>query len=142
MRYDFQCAECGAIEEHQFRMADKPDHVACKCGGRAESLINANIEAIVKGRERPFMLNETSRPVGWERGNTDCVAQENYYSQLVQSERKAAAAADKRAIKNGIRKIATVPREFHRMRTQQFGKDYYRDDTKAKLKADGLLFKN
>lgn len=142
MRYDFQCAACGAIEEHQFRMADKPDHVACACGGRAESLISSGIEVLVKGNERPYMLDATSLPVGWEKGNTDSDGQERAYSDLVRAERKLAADADKTAIKNGVRKIATVPREFHRMRTRQYGKDYYRDDTKAKLKADGLLFKN
>lgn len=143
MRYDFQCAVCGAVEEHRFRMADKPDHVACAtCGGRAESIFNAEIQVIVRGGERPFKLDATCLPIGWDKGNTDAEAQERRYAKIINTERKRAVENDKNAIRGGIRKIATVPRELHRMRTQQYGKDYYQSDTKAKLKADGLLFKN
>lgn len=143
MRYDFQCADCGATEEHRFRMADKPDHTRCSsCGGRAESIISADIEVLVHGNQRPFKLSETCLPVGWEKGNTDADGQEAAYAEIINRERKLACETDKKAIKNGIRKIATVPRELHRMRTNQYGKDYYGSDVKSKLKADGLLFKD
>lgn len=140
MRYDFQCAQCGAIEELSFRMADKPDHVTCACGGRAESIISSNIEVLVHGNERPFKMDPSFLPIGWEKGNVDGAAQERAYSKLIAEERKLARQNDKQAIKNGLRKIGSVPREMHRMRTNQYGKDYYRSDTAAKLKADGLLY--
>lgn len=144
-RYDFQCAQCGAIEEHTFRMADKPDHLACGCGGQASSIISDQIETIVKGNERPYKLDGLCLPVGWENGNTDADAQERAYAKIIASERKQALEVDKKAIKGGIRKIATQPREHHRLRTRQYGRDYYSGDAadiKAKLKSDGLLFKD
>lgn len=140
MRYDFQCAQCGAIEELSFRMADKPDHVTCACGGRAESLISRYVEVLVHGNERPFKMDPSFLPVGWEKGNTDAAAQQREYSRIIERDRKLAKQNDKKAIKNGLRLIGRVPRELHRMRTNQYGKDYYREDTKAKLKSDGLLF--
>lgn len=144
-RYDYQCADCGAIAEHTFRMADKPDHLICRCGGLATSLISDQIETIVRGNERPYKLDALCMPVGWEHGNTDADAQERAYAEIVRRERKQALEVDKRAIKGGIRKIATQPREHYRLRTKQYGKDYYRGDNqdiKAKLKSDGLLFKD
>ena len=138
--YDFKGRECGIVREHYFRMADMPDHLTCGCGGRAESVISDTIEVLVKDNQKSFKLDHTCLPVGWERGNTDADKQERRYKKIINEERKAARASQKRAIKNGIRKIASVPRELHRMRTSQFGKDYYETDTKKKLKEDGLLF--
>lgn len=140
MRYDFQCAECGAIEEHVFRMADKPDHVTCGCGGRAESIISPNIEVLIQGNERPMELNATSVPIGWDKGNTDGAAQQARYSKIIETNRKQAKSVEKTAIKNGLRMIGQVPRELFRLRQNQYGKDYYQTDVKQKLKSDGLLY--
>lgn len=138
-RYDYQCRECGSVAEHVFTMAEKPDLLACECGGQAASLINGDVEVLVKGNQRPMKLTGTCVPVGWERGNTDPDVQERRYAEIINSERKAVRANDKKAIRNGFRKIASVPRELHRMRTNQYGKSYWQEDTKAKLKSDGLL---
>lgn len=143
MRYDFQCESCGAVEEHVFSMAQKPDHLQCKCGGQASSLISANIEFFAMGNQLDFKLdNWNNRPIGWENGNTDAAAQERTYARIVKNTKAAALANDKQAIKGGLRMIARQPREHFRARTHQFGKDFYQDDVKKKLKADGLLFKD
>jgi len=143
MRYDFQCESCGAIEEHVFSMAGKPDHLQCKCGGLASSLFSADVQVVALGNQKDFKLDGwNNRPLGWERGNTDAAAQERAYSRIVKNTRTAALANDRQAIKGGMRMIARQPREHNRARLHQFGKDYYRDDIKKKLKEDGLLFKD
>lgn len=137
-RYDYRCPDCESVREFVFRMADKPAVVACDCGGLAESVISEDIEVLVRGNQKAFKLDHTCLPIGWERGNTDADKQERRYQKILAESRKAAQANDKKAIKGGIRMIARVPRELHRMRTNQFGKDYYETDTKQKLKEDGV----
>jgi putative FmdB family regulatory protein len=141
VRYDFKCQQCGAIEEHVFSMAQKPDHLTCECGGRAESLISLTAEQVlIKDGERPFKLSALDMPVGWQHGNTDCEKQEARYRKIVARDRKLAADNKKKAIKGGIQKIATVPRELDRLRKKQYGKDYWSEDTERKLKQDGLFY--
>lgn len=117
----------------------------CPCGGTAARVIDWGGHCIVRGVERPFKLDATSAPIGWERGNT-AEAQEARYSRLIEKRRKAARANDKQAIKGGIRSIASVPRELVRERSKQYGKDYFdptaqsAGELKEKLKSDGLLF--
>lgn len=139
-RYDFQCRSCGAVEEYTFSMAAKPDHLACGCGGRAESLISDSIEVLVKGNQYAFKLNKYCVPVGWEKGNTDAELQEQRYSKILRRNRKLAQDNKQKARKGGIELIAQVPREMDRLRKQQFGKDYYEHDTIDKLRRDGCLF--
>jgi len=141
MRYDYLCHSCGAETEVVRSIKDAPAPVSCSCGAEMRQQF-CDIEVIVKGGERPFKLDPLCVPVGWEHGNTDPEKQERRYKRIIERDRKAARANDKAAIKGGIRKIATVPRELHRMRTNQYGKDYYETDTKQKLKSDGLLFRN
>lgn len=141
-RYDYQCAECGEVAEHTFTMAEKPDVLSCDCGGVSTSLISRSIEVLVTGNTRPFKLDATCVPVGWEHGNTDVAAQERRYSKMIAETKKAAIANDKQAIKGGVRCIGRVPRELDRMRRNQYGKDYWQQDTKKRLAEDGLLFKN
>jgi hypothetical protein len=103
------------------------------------SIIANGIQVIMK--DNPFAMkpDQFDLPIGWERGNTDPDVQERRYAKMIREERKQVRAVDKQAIKNNLRKIASVPRELHRLRTKQFGKDYWQDDTRAKLKREGLL---
>lgn len=141
-RYDYQCDDCGEVREFVFRMAEKPDTVACSCGGSCSSVISDRIEVLICGNEKKYALDALSVPVGWERGNTDAEAQERRYAKIINESRKQAKAVEKQAAKRGMRLIARQPREHYRMRTKQFGKDYYQSDVKRKLKEDGLLFGN
>jgi putative FmdB family regulatory protein len=147
MRYGYKCDACGSERDVFRSMSEAPQPVACECSATMHQTFNANVECCVKGGERPFSLGATSMPIGWDKGNTGD-AQERRYKQLIDSTRKEALKNDRQAIKGGIRHIAKVPREFHRMRTQQYGKAYLdpaeqsADSIKEKLKSDGLLFKN
>lgn len=103
---------------------------------------------LVRGNQRPIKLDWTDMPLGWERGNGNAKKQEERYDEVVNETKKRALAVDKQAIKNGIRHIATVPREMHRLRSKQYGKSYLDPasqstaELKGKLKSDGLLFKD
>lgn len=147
--YCYRCPECGAEQEHrQSILLPSPDTQSCECGGSAERLFSSTVQVICKGAERDMKLDSSCVPIGWEKGNTDAARQEQRYSKLIQETRTRARAVDKQAIKGGIRHIASVPRELHRMRSNQFGKDYLdpasqsKGELKAKLKSDGLLFKD
>jgi len=148
MRYGYKCDACGTERDVFRSMSEAPQPVSCECGEAMHQTFNANVECCVKGGERAFKLDHTCMPVGWEHGNTDCDKQEKRYKRMIESEKARAIKNDRQAIKGGIRKIASVPRELHRMRSNQFGKEYL-DPTKQspgelkeKLKSDGLLFKN
>lgn len=147
--YCYRCDRCGEEQEAWHTITTPaPDTLGCSCGKKAKRVFSADVEVLVKGRERPMKLDHTCVPIGWERGNTSAAKQEARYSREIQETRNRAHAVDKQAIKNGIRHIAKVPRELHRMRTNQYGKDYYDPsqqsvgELKAKLKSDGLLFKD
>jgi len=138
-RYDYECQSCGDVREHVFRMAEKPDTLPCECGGVSASLIADGIQVIFKDNQLPIHLDKFDVPIGWERGNTDPEVQEARYAKKIREERKRVREYDKTARKNNLRLIASVPRELHRKRQRQFGKDYWQDDTKKKLKRDGML---
>lgn len=148
MRYGYQCDSCGAEREVHRSMKDAPSPVACECGSQMRQQFNADVECCVKGGERPYHVDATSVPVGWEHGNTDAEAQQRRYKKIVETERALAKKNERRAARSGIRKIASVPREFQRMRTKQYGKEYLDpsrqtvSELKEKLKSDGLLFNN
>lgn len=141
-RYDYQCEDCGDVREHFFLMSEKPAEIECECGGVCSSIISGFVEVMVTGSTRPFKLDATCMPVGWEKGNVDNVAQEREYQRVIGNHKKLARRHDKQAIKGGIRHIGSVPRELHRMRQNQYGKDYWQQDTKKRLAEDDLLFKN
>lgn len=143
MRYGFRCGDCDHEQELSCSWSARPSVLPCpECGGTAEPVISGGGEVMVLGNQRPWRLDHTCVPIGWEKGNTDPDKQEARYRTLINETRKLAIQNDKAAIKGGIRHVASVPREVHRMRTGQYGKDYYETDTKRKLKEDGLLFKN
>lgn len=54
--YEFQCTVCDSVNVEQFRMAERPDHIECMCGGRANYLISMpNLivkEAMLDGTRR------------------------------------------------------------------------------------------
>lgn len=142
MRYDYECSDC----EHQFVVTcswsdHQPTQVCPECGGPAPQFFGySNPQVCVKGNTKDFKLDATCVPLGWDKGNTDVDAQERAYAKKINEERKLAQANDKAAIKNGIRKIGSVPRELVRARQKQFGKDYWQSDIKAKLKEEGLYY--
>lgn len=136
-RYDFRCEACESVQEHTFSMAEKPDVLACECGGEMHSMFSSTVEILAKGNTREFKLDASCVPIGWERGN-DGQKQAERYRQIVAESRKMARAGDKKAIKNGVRLVGKVPRELDRLRKKQYGKDYYQTDTVEKLKSDGL----
>lgn len=143
--YSYKCGACGVGQEHWLTLSQRTATVPCACGGIAQQEINWQGESYVRGGERPFKLDPTCVPVGWQHGNTDCEKQEARYAQIIGEARKSARANDKSAIKKGCRLIAKVPREVDRMRKNQYGRDYYDpseqspSQLKEKFKADGLL---
>jgi len=148
-RYDYRCGECGAeVEIQQSISTPPPEFVDCaECAARAARVFDfSKVQVCVRGVQRDFKLDASHVPVGWEHGNTDAKKQERRYTKIVEETGARARAVDKQAIKGGIRHIATVPRELHRARSNQFGKDYFDPasqsvgELKEKLKADGLLF--
>jgi putative FmdB family regulatory protein len=142
-RYDFECISCAQVQEMVFRMADKPDSVTCPlCGGVMHSQIARDVEVLVMDVSKPFVKDMFSLAPGWHKGHADPDRYERQMREVVQEDRNAAKAVDKQAIRNGWRKIATVPGGIQRMRMRQFGKRYWEEDTKKKLKQDGLLFKD
>lgn len=38
--YEFQCVDCESINVEQFPMADRPEHISCMCGGKANRIIS------------------------------------------------------------------------------------------------------
>lgn len=146
--YTYECECCSEQQDHWLSIASQPETMECRCGGQARKIINWRGDSTVKGNQKDFKLSATDVPIGWERGNTDPVKQEARYRKIIESERSRAVANDKAAIKNGLRKIASVPRELMRTRSNQFGKDYLdpssqsTTEIKQKLKEDGLLFKD
>lgn len=126
-------------------MADYVGTHACACGGMAERSFTACPEVLVLGAARDWKIDHRSVPIGWERGNTGR-EQEARYAAHIEATRKLARANDKKAIRGGIRHIATVPREAVRARNNQFGKDYLdptqqsTTELKRKLRSDGFLF--
>jgi putative FmdB family regulatory protein len=147
-RYGYQCSACDAAFDVTCSWADYRSEQVCECGSLALRVYDTTFEVCVKGNTLPFALDATCVPVGWEKGNTDADAVERAHSKMVASYKKKAQEVDKQAIKNGIRHIARVPRELSRMRSKQFGKDYFdpsqqtTKELKDKLKADGQLFVN
>ena len=146
--YCYECPDCEGRQSHRLSISSHPEEVPCGCGGTASQLYNWQGETIVRGKERPIQLSATDVPIGWENGNTDPQKQHERYAKLIGDTRNLAIANDKSAIKGGIRQIAKVPRELHRLRSKQYGKEYYdpskqsADELKQKLRSDGLLFKN
>ena len=147
-RYGYECSSCHAAFEVTCSWSDYRPEQACECGGVAQRVFDADVQVCVKGNALPFHLDATDVPVGWQHGNTDAEKQERRHSKMVAQFKKRAKEVDKQAIKGGIRHIARVPRELQRMRTKQFGKDYFdpsaqtTTELKDKLKADGQLFVN
>lgn len=146
--YAYVCPECGMRQEKILPISQHVSTQPCPCGAVAEQTFDACPAVLVKGNCYDFKLDVTDMPLGWDLGNTDCVAQERAYAKDIEETRKLAVANDKAAIKNGIRHIARVPRELLRTRRKQFGKDYMSatdnspKELKQQLKADGLLFKD
>lgn len=145
--YEFACEACNTVTEVVCAFAALPASVTCDCGSPAQRRFTVP-NAVVRGAARPIKLDGTCVPVGWQYGNRDPEAQERRYAEIIRKERQAAIANDKRAIKQGLRKIATVPRELYRLRSNQYGKDYLDpscQDTasiKQKLREDDMLFKD
>lgn len=146
--YTYCCERCGEVQEHFVPMSQRQASMACSCGAQAPQQINWEGEACAKGNRRPYELNAQCVPLGWEKGNVDCEAQEQAYSRIINNSKRLALQNDKKAIKGGIRMIGRVPRELMRMRQNQYGKDYLdasansTTEVKAQLKSEGLLFKN
>ena len=124
------------------------EHVAvlpCECGGIARQVFG-DVQVFVKCNQRPFKLDATCVPIGWERGNTDPQKQQARYERRINGYKKLAQQNDKQAIKGGIRHIGSVPRELVRMRRNQYGPDYLDPsvnsptEIKEQLKSDGLYF--
>lgn len=140
-RYDFECTSCGEPQEVSCRYSDKPAAVACRCGGAAEQVFRSMPEVMVKGNTRPFALDDSCVPVGWEHGNTDPDKQERRYKERIGKMMKAGRAAKKHGIKQGLQYLGSVPRELDRMRRNQYGKRYWEDNTEQRLAEEGLLVK-
>ena len=140
VRYDFECQSCGDVQEHVFRMAEKPDTLPCSCGGVSCSIISDQIEVIAKDNEPNLRLSALDMPIGWDKGNIDPAKQEARYRKIVARDRKLAGDAKQKAIKGGIQKIATVPRELDRLCKKNYGKDYFATDTERKLKQLGVFY--
>lgn len=144
--YTYKCSSCEEEQEHWLTMSQRTDTKPCVCGGVASQVFNWGGDSCVLGNERPFKLDKFCVPIGWERGNTDCDAQEARYAKIIGNHRKLAVKNDKAAIKGGIRHRGSVPRELMRMRQRQYGKSYL-DPTQnspkeieSQLASDGLLF--
>jgi putative FmdB family regulatory protein len=142
--YAYQCESCGTRHEKVVAMSQHSEVSTCACGEQAQQVCNWQGDVIVKGNCRPFKLDGTCVPIGWEHGNTDVDKQQARYSKLIAEKKKLARHNDKQAIKGGIRHIASVPRELYRMRRNQYGKDYLNPaalsekELVAQLKSDGL----
>lgn len=137
-RYDFECEQCGTVSEHTFRMADKPETVACACGGSCRTLFCADIEVFVPGKPIPF--TKPCAPPGWERGMTAERA-ERLYAQQVQATKKA-ARAQRRSLsrkKGGMRLKARIPEALLKARMNQFGKNYWIEEGTRALRRDDLV---
>lgn len=132
----------------------RKDTHPCECGGVAEQLLFDDEKdeservpgLIIRGNQRPMKVSAIDFPVGWEKGNTNAERQEARYAEAIETTRRRAREVDKDAIKGGIRHIASIPRELHRLRSRQYGKGYFDPgsqstaELKAKLKADRLYF--
>lgn len=143
--YTYECQDCGEQVDRVLAITAAPDEMDCgACSGTATKIINWSGSCLIVGKEKPHQLTSTSVPIGWEKGNTG-KKQAERYSKLVQHEKKMARQNRQVASKVGWRKIASVPREFARMRSNQFGKDYLdptiqsSDELKTKLASDDLL---
>lgn len=147
-RYGYECSRCHAGFDLTCSWADYRPEQVCECGGMASRVFDTSFEVCVKGNAPKFELDASCVPIGWEKGNTNAAAAEAAHGRKVRGLKRKAKEVDKQAIKGGIRHIASVPRELHRMRSKQFGKDYWdpasqsKDEMKDKLKRDDQLFVN
>ena len=142
--YTYECAACNKRHELITSISARKAEVPCECGGTADRVFDWQGHSFTKGVERPWKLDATSLPIGWLDGNTGA-KQEKRYRKIVEEKRKLARRNDRKAIQQGIRHIASVPREVLRERNKQYGKDYLdptiqtTSELKIKLKSDGLL---
>jgi len=126
-------------------MASHTPVLTCGCGGIAPQTYDAMPEFMVLGNRRPMKVDSLCVPLHWEKGNTDCDAQERRYHRKIASEKKLAKKNSKAAIRQGIQKIGCVPRELLRLRQKQYGKEYLNPEMtseaelKSQLRSDGLL---
>jgi len=122
--YVYCCETCGTRHEKIVAMSQHSAVSTCVCGCKAAQTFDEwSGEVLVKGNCRPFKLDGTCVPIGWERGNT-AEAQDARYRKHIAEKKKLARQNDKQAIKGGIRHIGSVPRELLRMRRNQYGNDY------------------
>ena len=143
--YVYCCETCGTRHDKIVAMSQHSPVSTCVCGCKARQTFDEwSGEVLVKGNQRPFKLDGTCVPVGWEHGNTDVQKQDERYRKLIAEKKQLARKNDKQAIKGGIRHIASVPRELYRMRRNQYGKDYLNPaalsekELVSQLKSDGL----
>ncbi len=53
--YEFQCNECGLVNEHVCKIDDKPDYIPCRCGcGTAHHILSL----LSTQTSRPTWLND------------------------------------------------------------------------------------
>lgn len=136
-RYDFQCPACGTVQEHTFRMAEKPPQVPCACGEQAETVFSADIEVFVHGK--PIRFTKPVAVPGWTRGADPDAAEREYARQVREAKKQARAQKRSLSRKPGIELKAKIPEALLHARMQQFGRNYWCEEGKKALRRDDLL---
>lgn len=76
-RYDYECQNCGFVEEKIFKIADKPDWTTCReCGGPAKSIIGGLRPAYVQGDFEPYYDESLDTMIESKRHRREVMARE------------------------------------------------------------------
>ncbi len=137
-RYDYECGLCGSVRELSFSIAEKPETVACDCGGSASSVISGGQMAVVLGR--PWECSKPVFPGRWENGVT--AEQRQLEIKANHALLKAQAMESKaRGTDRNVRHIASIPAEEYAARATE-SPGYWEENLVEKCKKDGYHFGN
>lgn len=138
MRYDYRCDECQDVREFIFGMREKPETVPCgRCSGQCHSVISADVEVLARPDHREYAVKNRAFPIC---GTPD--GQERRYAQMLGENKKLAQQHVRSKTKHSkrIRMLGQIPREQFVAGNSQYGKGYWLDKPKERLKENGLLF--
>lgn len=112
MRYDYECGSCGLVWEHSCPMSQRPDTLACKCGGTARQVILSVPHCHVKFGEYRYNKAKNVPSMGARFGRSP-EQQHETYRRIFDAQRKQ-VAAERRSLskKDGVQYLGGMPAEM------------------------------
>jgi predicted nucleic acid-binding Zn ribbon protein len=147
MIYSFQCVECESVQEWTGSCSEKPDELACGCGGRMLQLLG-NFSVIVKTPERKMTAAEVHSATVAKATMTDSQAARQRAKDRagIAEMRKVAEESRRSASSKGDapRLVASMPMRYFKEKNYRKGNGWLSNDSKEsikrELKKDNLWF--